>query len=194
LIAHFYNTVSDGVINDRWSKMSRGLRKTIRFLPIRLIVEGIESGGSMAPLLDNIAQDIQETRALNRKIRASVLLYTTLFIIAACVGAPALFSISLFLVSSLARFGGGMQASQVVTGISALKISVPTVNKTLLEIVSMISIAVNAGFGALMVGLLEKEKVKRGFALVPLFIIVALAIFFVSRIVITNLFSTIYLI
>lgn len=168
---------------------SQLLRRTVK-----LIIEGIESGGSMAPLLDNIAQDIQETRSLSRKIRASVLLYTTLFIIAACIGAPALFSISLFLVSTLAKFGGGMQASQVVTGISALKISVPTVNKGLLEIVSIASIAINAGFGALMVGLLEKEKVKRGLVLAPLFIIVALAVFFISRIVISNLFSTIYLI
>lgn len=159
---------------------------------MKLIVEGMKMGGRMAPLLDNIANDIQETRSTQRKIRASVLLYTTLFIIAACIGAPVLFAMSLYLVGSMTTFGSAAaRAPAEIVGISTLRMGVPQIGTAMLKNVALLSISINAFFGALMVGILEREKAKRGVYLIPVFVAIAIIIFFVANIFVGELFATI---
>ena len=38
LFAYFYNTIPEGIINDRWSQFSKFIRKVIKFKPIKAIV------------------------------------------------------------------------------------------------------------------------------------------------------------
>jgi type II secretory pathway component PulF len=170
-------------------RMTERIDSSILKRSLDLISEGVSSGGEMTSLLENIAEDIRSTKILKKQIRTNVLTYTTLILIAVCVGAPLLFSVSTFLVGVVSRFSAVSIPEEALYEISTLRVMTPNVDLTFLVIVSLFSLSVNAFFAALVIGLLEKGKITRGVTLVIPLILISIIMFFVTRVFVSNVFS-----
>ncbi len=166
---------------------------------LRLIIKGIESGGSLATLLEETAKDIERTKLITDEVRANVLMYAIFIFFAACIGAPVLYGISTFLVQVITHqmqtlsFGSEVQAMGGTFGsIGAGILSGKTISLTpeFLLMFSLLSLSITSVFGGLIIGLVKTGEEKNGAKYIPPMMTLAIIIFFVIRTLMSQVFSS----
>lgn len=75
------------------------LRRTIR-----LIIQGMKTGGELPTILKGIAEDIRQIKLLQKEMAANTTTYTMFIIFGIVVGAPLLFSVSIQFVDTINKF------------------------------------------------------------------------------------------
>jgi flagellar protein FlaJ len=149
---------------------------------MRLIVEGVRSGGNLADLLERTSYDIRKSDALRKEIAATVLTYKLFMLAAAGMGAPVLYAVSSFMIGMIADMRekiniGASDSSQVLpmfTGNTA-------VPPELVFWFSVLAIALTAIFGSLTSGVITKGKESDGFKYVPIILAISMAIFILGK-------------
>ncbi len=156
---------------------------------VALIVSGIKSGGRLADLLQQTANELKNQRLIDKKIRSSVNMYVIFIFIATAFGSPLLFGLSTFLVEILSSTLKNIEIPATVAQSFAIPLAIKSVSVSP-EFVfnyAVISILTTSILGSFIVGLISKGKEKEGIKLLPILIIISLAIFFFVRFAIKNL-------
>lgn len=151
---------------------------------IALIVQSLKSGGQLADLLDQTADDMRDQQIIQKEISASVLMYAVFIGIAITIGAPMLFALSSFLLELLVH-NMELISSQMPMSLRSMASSVMPITVTNISIrpefaitYSIISIIISTFFGSLVMGLIMKGEETAGLKyLVPMGII-ALCLFY----------------
>lgn len=151
---------------------------------IRLVVEGVESGGELSDLLLQTAEDIQSTRLVQNEVRANVLMYAIFIFFAAGIGAPLLFGVSTYLVSALSQQFSAIQTGSVqsLIGQGAVRVS-----PGFLVFFAVTSLILTSLFGGLMMGIIKGGSEKDGVKLIPLLLVISLSVFFIVRLIVSNI-------
>ncbi len=157
---------------------------------ITLINEGSKYGGQLVSLLDESAIDIRRKQAINKEIKANIIMYGIFIVFAGVLAAPVLYALSLYLITTLTSLGGANVANAEVIskGVSLFKGGVK-VSPEFLFMFSICSIMVTTFFSGLIIGLIETGKEKGGIKYVPVFMIIALVVFLGANFVIGLMFS-----
>lgn len=153
---------------------------------LKLLRDGIESGGDTAELLDSSADDIRNSLEIRDEIKSSIRMYTIFIMMAAVGGAPILFSISVYMarrttnmwsdadIGSMSDTGGGGMGSQIGFDMS---FSSPSVDIALFEqFATMAIVSINL-FAALIISEISNGNIKQGIKYVPVFIIISMLLF-----------------
>lgn len=153
---------------------------------MRLIVEGINSGGNLADLLEKTAMDLRRFEAIRKEVSATALVYQLFMFAAAALGAPLLYGVATFLVSMVSRMRAGIGASLVPGSGAAANIPFamggsPAFSPELVFWFSLAALAIGAVFGSLAAGVISKGKESEGFAYVPVMLAIAFGVFFLVR-------------
>ncbi|MCX6695793.1 MAG: type II secretion system F family protein [Candidatus Altiarchaeota archaeon] len=170
---------------DALKKTNARINSTNLDRALELIINSLKSGGQLADLLDETADDIRDQQIVQKEISASVLMYVMFIFIALALGAPLLFSMSSFLVKLLTTNmqliaaempkDFGMSATMPIS-ITEVKISPDFIMRY-----SVISISVSCLFGSLIMGLIMHGEEKDGFKYVPVMLFISLTLYFVSN-------------
>jgi len=151
---------------------------------IVLLVEGMESGGELASLVNSIAWNVREIQIMNKDISSDVLTYVIFIGFASLAAAPLLFALSLriniVMTSILGNidiggaastgaggFGGGFNPESLSKGLSA----------TAFKNFAMASLGITAIMSAMIISTVTKGNVKAGIRLIPIFAVVAYLLF-----------------
>lgn len=154
---------------------------------VSLIVYGMRSGGKLALLLNQTAQNLRNQSLMEERIRASVLMYS-IFILAALVFAtPIIFALSSILSNVVIT-----QLSQIdIPEGVALPISfgTPMVQQDfvlgfIIAVIIMLDI-----FGGITIGMISKGRATEGIKYIPVFMVLSLGIFFIVRLIFSGMFS-----
>jgi len=171
-------------------KMPEKIKSDLFEKTIRLIVEGIESGGELARLLEETASDIERTRIIDAEIKANVLMYVIFIFFAAGIAVPVIYSISTNLVEVLieqaSKYDISSLASQASFGISVKSFGQVSVSPNFLIIFSLLSMVVTSIFAGLIIGVIKDGKEKSGAKYIPILLILSVALFFVTRILLAG--------
>ena len=175
-----------------------GINSPVLTKTLWLISRGIKSGGQIADLLFQLADDLKEQQALEEETRSNISIYVLLIFFSAVFGAPMLFGISSFIVQVLSK-----QLSETptidpaslppganlgpVSAFAAGKKSEITPDFVL--IFSMTALLVTTVFSCLTIGVISTGKEINGLKYVLPLVIIAFLIFFVIRIALTSFFS-----
>lgn len=156
---------------------------------IDLILSGIKSGGRLADLLQQTANELKNQALVDKKVRTSVNMYVIFIFVAVAFGAPLLLGLSTFLVEVLTSTLGSVQLPTQVAqkfavpiGIKAISVSVDFIFRY-----ALITLITTAIFGSFIVGLIKKGREKDGIKLLPVLILASLALFFFIRFAAKNL-------
>ena len=160
-----------------------------------LLIEGMEAGGEIAGLVNNIAWNVRETQLLNKEIKADIVTYSIFVGFASLVAAPILFALSFRInilmnsilskidlsgaASSGASISGGITLSNIGGGLT------PSEFKNF----AFISIIGTALISAMLISVIREGSIKAGFKYVPLFVICALLLFLSASALLTGLFE-----
>ncbi|MBN2422558.1 type II secretion system F family protein [Candidatus Woesearchaeota archaeon] len=151
---------------------------------INLLLEGVESGGEIADLLNRIARDIEETRIIRKEMAANVTTYVIFILFATVIAAPFLFGLSTELIvimqsilsnieiGSLSESTSGMGSMFNITGESV------AVSDYKIFVISCICIT--SFFSTVIINIIKKGNIKEGIHLIPVFILISLLIYFIS--------------
>jgi pilus assembly protein TadC len=176
-------------------EMSSRIKSNLLEKTFRLVIEGIESGGELAHLLEETANNARTVQSLKKEIKSSVTTYSIFIFFAAVLGAPTLYAISLFFVEIMTKLWspkmlGGVAATGSAMGGGMLsRAGAPTIGVDQLFWFAVSSIMLTTFFGGLIIGLIQTGREKNGVKFVPVLMIGALFMFFITQFLIKILFG-----
>jgi flagellar protein FlaJ len=181
-------TLSGKPLPDALMSMAERLRSEQFAKAMRLIVEGINSGGKLADLLENTASDIRRFSAVRKDVSATVRVYQLFVLSAAAIGAPLLYAVTNVLVGTIdslrAKMGTGEGGAQLSFFQGSASISAD-----FLFWFSIAGLVITGLFSALASGVISRGKESDGYTYVPLIILVSLCLFLFARLAMQSLFS-----
>lgn len=162
---------------------------------IRMMNEGIQYGGGMTDLLNQIAKDLRNQHMVQKEISGQLFMYTIFIAFAALVGAPALYALTSQMITVtntvwvgiLKQNGGGLPT----VGVSFLRPSPPKITTATYYNFSLAAVLLITGFGAFIVSAISTGSVIRGIRYLPIFLAVGLLVFFAVSALIGGIFGTI---
>ncbi len=174
-------------------RLNERVRSPILSRAVKLIVEGISLGGEMSSLLENVANDIRTLQKLKQEIVTSTTTYSIFIVFAAIIISPLLFSVSVFYAEmnetvfqkkisssnvdqSLVQQAGfssvpliGLGGGGASTGLNGIE-----------KLFALASIVITAISSAFILALIQSGTLVKGVFYAPLFLLVSLAVFFLS--------------
>ena len=158
---------------------------------VRLIVRGIRSGGQLVSLFEETAMDIRRKESIKKEVKANILMYGIFIGFAGAVGAPLLYALSGFLVSTIGSMGASMNIpTDVSTKLPIISFGNVSISPDFLFMFSIAAIFITTIFGGLIMGIIDSGKERSGVKYIPFLLGIALVIFFVARVVISGIFGT----
>lgn len=151
---------------------------------LKLLVDGIQSGGNTADLLESSADDIRASLELQEEISSSIQMYTIFILMAAMIGAPLLFSISVYMSETTANMWSGVnmdKMSQAGSGGFSMSFSKPDVDTGFLSDFSLMAIIAINFFAGLIISEIKNANIKEGVKYIPVLITISVTLFFIMK-------------
>src|SRR3989344_6837617 len=130
---------------------------------ISMINEGIEAGGSIGELLNRIALDIQQQKAMFKEMSANVTTYVIFIGFATIVAAPVLFALSGVLIEVVSSLGSSLgTGNQAQASGLAITFSGTGVTQGDFRTFAVVSLMITSLFSAMMVSTIKKGNIQSG--------------------------------
>ncbi|MBN2250446.1 MAG: type II secretion system F family protein [Candidatus Altiarchaeota archaeon] len=149
---------------------------------VKLMIQGMRSGGELPTVLQEIATDIRAEQNLFKKMSSETTSQALFIVFALLVGAPLLFASSLQFVTIFSdiydRINIDDASTTMPTDTGMVKLQKLPITEEFFSTYANITLIVSAIFGALLIGLIRTGKISTGVPLVPVLVILAVAIFY----------------
>lgn len=172
--------------------ISSRIRSHILEKTMWLIKSGLESGGNLAPLLEQTAENLRQQQLVDKKIRSNVIMYVIFIFAATAFGAPLLFGLSSFLVNVLAINLAQVDIPEVAMSQLPITLAKVSVEPTFVINYAITFLIFNSILGALILGLIHHGKERAGIKFIPVIMVISLAIFFLVRYILQTSFSELF--
>lgn len=160
---------------------------------IRIMMENLRYGGSMADIIQGIAKDIRGQQLIQKEIAGQLFLYTIFIVFAALIAAPVLYGLTSQMINVTANVWKGISQSNPgglpSAGISFLRPTPPQITPQAYQYFSYIAILIISGFASLIMGAISTGSAIRGIRYTPLFVIVGLVIYYIVSKVLAQFFA-----
>lgn len=155
---------------------------------VRLIIEGIYSGGDLPSLLERTSYDFRSMKTVKKDVDSVIVTYRMFIASAVVFGAPLLFAVATNIVEVMMKMRETLNAGglPVAAGSFAQMAGPMDVTVDSLLLFSGISILLDTFFASLAMGLMGKGKMIEGLSYFPLLAVVSLAFFFLIRMAIQS--------
>ncbi len=173
-------------------EIPKGIKSDVIRKTIDLVIEGVQSGGELATLLEEVSEDIRNKNMLKKEVSSQVRLYTLFIAIASCLGAPLLYAVSLHLVETMIKVWSNVEINESLLTTSFFKISKPNINEKSLFVVFIVNIVVTSVFSSLMIGAIEKGKESAGIKYIPLLASISLILFFLVKKLVASVLQIVF--
>ncbi|MEM4034866.1 MAG: type II secretion system F family protein [Candidatus Micrarchaeaceae archaeon] len=175
--------------------LGRRYRSTQLQHTIRMILEGIQYGGGMTDLLNQIAKDLRSQQTIEKEISGQLFLYTIFIAFAALIGAPVLYGLTSQMIFVTDTVWAGILKSNPgglpTVGVSFLRPSPPKITIAMYHNFAIAAVLMITGFAALIVSAISSGSILRGIRYLPLFLLIGFGVFLITSIVISGVFASI---
>jgi archaellum biogenesis protein FlaJ (TadC family) len=173
------------------SKTTKRIKSESLNRTIDLIVNSMKSGGKLADLLDQTANDLRDQEMVKKEISASVLMYVIFIFVAIAFGAPLLFAMSSFLVKMLTQNMEIITQGMPVGEMAGAPISLTSTNldPEFINMFALLSLGVSSLFGSIIMGLILKGDNKSGLKYLPLLLLISVGLFLIGSYVMNAIFG-----
>lgn len=171
-------------VDDALLDMEERVKSELFKETLKLLVDGIQSGGNTAELLESSAEDIRASLELQEEIASNIRMYTIFILMAAMIGAPLLFSISVYMSETTANMWSDVNLQQMSQSSGAgfsMEFSKPQVDTGFLEEFSLMAIITINFFAGLIISEIKNANVKEGAKYIPVLITVSVILFFIMK-------------
>ncbi|MFW5990676.1 MAG: type II secretion system F family protein [Candidatus Nanoarchaeia archaeon] len=154
---------------------------------VNLFVTSLYSGSHMAELMEETANDMNETKSLKKDLTTGTKTYTMFILFTVVIGSPLLFAISIQFISMIEGMGGGgaAAAEEFELGLMAGEVAVSSEFIFVLAMALMLSTSI---FSAILMGVISEGNKTYGLRYAPIIAVISVTIFFISRFFVGALF------
>jgi len=160
---------------------------------VKLMIQGMRSGGELPTVLQEIANDIRAEQNLFKRMSAQTTSQAMFILFAILIGAPLLFSSSLQFVTIFnaiyEKVGLGDSSSSMPQQSGMISLQKLPITANFFFQYAVITLAVSGLFGALLIGLIKNGKLSSGVPLMPVVAVLAVIIFWVMTIGLGSFFK-----
>ena len=156
---------------------------------VQLIISGVKSGGELASLLSQTAQNLINQEIVEAKVKASVLMYFIFISAAICFAAPVLFALSSFLAEVITNQLAMVEIPTDIGIETPIAISKSEIEPSFIMNFILAVLTTLCVFGPLILGVIKEGDLKEGLKYLPILLTCSLGIFFLVRMIIKNLFG-----
>ncbi|MBU4437510.1 MAG: type II secretion system F family protein [Candidatus Altiarchaeota archaeon] len=146
---------------------------------VKLMIQGMKSGGELPTVLQEIAMDIRTEQNLMNRMRAETAAQAMFIIFAILVGAPLLFASSIQFITIFSKIYGRIDTNvlsqQAQSGLMSM--SGLSITPEFYFMYAVLTLTISAFFASLLVGLIRTGKISAGLSSVPIIIALAVGIF-----------------
>lgn len=172
---------------------SRVLHRTIL-----LLKQALATGGEIARILEETAQDAREVSMHKKDIASTLLVYVIFLVFASTIGAPFLFSVAKSLIGVLAMAFAYMPAGGLEAGAGGMPMSfmmtptAPSISTDEFFWFSMALVFVTSLISSLLLGIIRGGSKTQGVKYFPFMLILSYVIYFVVASFLESMFSTMF--
>lgn len=160
---------------------------------VKLMIQGMRSGGELPTVLQEIASDIRAEQNLFKRMSAETTSQAMFILFALLIGAPLLFAASLQFInifnSIYDKIGLGEGAGRATMDTGMMSLNRLPITADFFNSYAMVTLAVSALFGGLLVGLIRSGKLSSGIPISPIVIVLAVAVFIIISSVLSSFFT-----
>jgi len=176
-------------INSSLKNMEKRVKSPLFGETIKLLADAIDAGANTAELLESSAEDVRKSLELRDEIKSSIRMYTVFIMMAAVVGAPLLFAISVHMAHETTEMwedSGIEDMDQDDMDIGSeigfdMEFEAPDLDTEFFTQFAMMAIALTNIFAALIISQISNGNLKYGAKYIPVFLVVSLTLFIVVR-------------
>lgn len=162
-------------------KMSERIRSEIFERTLKLFTSSMKSGGKLAKLLEELSNDIAETRGLKRELVTNTKSYQMFIMFTIIVGTPLLLATAIHFIGMITET---QQVADIGTtgsfGLNILSGEI-AITASFLNSISIVFLIVTAVLAAILIGVIAEGKPKYGFKWAPIIITGCLVMFYISK-------------
>ena len=167
---------------DALLELPKNIKSKVLMRTIQLISQGIRSGGKIADLLEQTADDMRTQKIIQKEVRATVLMYEIFITLAVGFGGPLLFGVSSYLTTVLtAQTSSADVPDEVTSSMPIAPMGKITIDENFVVMYAVACITLSSVFGSLIIGLLKEDNELAGVKFIPPLLCVALSLFFGVR-------------
>ena len=155
---------------------------------MKLFATSMKSGGHLAQLLEDLANDIAETRTLKKELVTNTKMYSILIMFMVIVGAPLLLAVSIQFIRIILNMQGAAGTTEVGFGMAFLAGAI-TLTPEFLTKMSIALLFITSLLASMLMGVIVEGKEKYGLKYAPLVITASLILFAISEHVISGFLS-----
>ena len=164
------------------SDMEKRVKSELFSETIKLLRDGIKSGGNTAELLESSANDIRNSKELQQEINANIRMYVIFIMMAAMIGAPLLFSISVYMSETTAEMWTSTDLTEMEgQGELGMSFQAPTVDTAFFQQFAVMAIVTINFFASLIISEIKNANIKEGAKYIPVLVTVSIVLFFIIK-------------
>ncbi|MFC2162402.1 type II secretion system F family protein [Candidatus Altiarchaeota archaeon] len=162
---------------------------------IRLIIQGMISGGDLPDVLQGISKDMRKEYNLKKQMASETNAHALFIWFAIFVGAPLLFSVSLQFVTIFSTLLSKLNVQDMKEATPAAMISLNQLSITpeFYQFYAIAILFISGFFAAFLIGILKTGKPVSGTPSVPMMTLGPIAVFLAMKYVLDSFFSSLFI-
>ena len=156
---------------------------------LQLLVTSLKSGASLAVLLDHMAQDIRDTKNLEKQIITNTKTYTVLILFTVMFAMPALLAVTLYFLESMRGTLENISLPSSDFGLSLFMGEI-VVSPLFLQVVSYSLLVITSILTSLLLGIIGKGKATLGLMYAPLLAASSCLLFYLAQYLVRYMLGT----
>ncbi len=158
---------------------------------VKLIIEGLKSGGEMADLLDKLSENIRGMHTIQKEISANVTTYVIFITFAVGVSAPFLFALGYQLLTVMENISAHVVLPASMSTVSPISFRAPPVTSSQFKLFAVIWLSVSSIFSSMLISSIKKGSIKETPSVMVYLLPISVIVFLVSIKMLSSFFSTI---
>jgi len=158
---------------------------------VKLMIQGMKSGGELPKVLQEIGMDIRMEQNLLKRMRAETAAQAMFIVFAILVGAPLLFAASIQFITIFStihsRIDTDVLSSQSGSGL--MSIQGLSITPEFYFMYAVLTLGMSAFFASLLVGLIRTGKISSGMSTIPILVALTVGIFIGMNYGLTSFFG-----
>ncbi|MBD3261894.1 MAG: hypothetical protein GF334_09560 [Candidatus Altiarchaeales archaeon] len=160
---------------------------------IRLIIQGINSGGNLPEVLSGIAEDMRTELNLGKAMRTETRGHVLFILFALLIGSPLLLGISYQFISIFSALTEKIGLEEITEktpeAMLMFNLSGLSVSPEFFQTYSIVVLTVSSVLGAFLVGLLQSGRLISGAPNIPVFTFISVMVFFGIKFLLGKVFA-----
>jgi len=173
------DTLAGAPLGSALTDMTKRVKSNKLDRSVRLMIQGMESGGDLPTVLQEIANDMRNEQNLIKRMRAETTAQAMFIAFAILIGSPLLFGASLQFITIFSEIFSRVEAGGLTNYAQSgmMTLHPLTISPEFFYWYAIYVLIISAGFASLLIGLIRSGKLSSGMTMIPILISLAVLIF-----------------